>query len=190
MSRRRAWEIGATALLLLACGVVTVGFVDAKRRNDALSLALDRQQMAQVKTLIRQGADPNTRSPRGNRALTWAAAWPDEAFAAELLDRGAQIDAPNERGNTPLMVAAGWGYPEMVKLLLQRGANPSLKDSRGRTAMQFAQEFLVGMQTAGPHGSTAKVDPRVAAAKRHVEQITALLRRAEAKQPRDLPEKP
>lgn len=190
MIRRRAWEIGATALLLLTCGMVTVGFVDAKQRNDALSLVLDQQHMAQVKTLIRQGADPNTRSPRGNRALTWAAAWPDESFAAELLDRGAQIDAPNDRGNTPLMVAAGWGYTEMVKLLLQRGANPSLKDSQGRTAKQFAQEFLTGMHRASPRGSTTKADLRLAAAKRHVEQITALLGRAEAKQPRELPEKP
>jgi len=176
--RKRAWEIGAVvALLLVVSGVIT-GFVGYRSRNEALSLALDRQEMGQVKALILKGADPNTRSPRGNRALTWAAAWPDEALVTELLDRGARIDAPNDQGATPLLVASGWGNVGVVTLLLLRGANASLKDEQGRTARQHAQEFLSGMQ-AQQRRDMSGSDRRVASAKRRVDQILRLLRKAE-----------
>jgi len=177
--RKRSLEAGAAVLLLLAVGAITTGFVDYRNRNQALSLALDRQEMTQVKALIRRGADPNTQSPRGNRALTWAAAWPDEPLVTELLDRGARIDGANRQGATPLMAAAGWGYTGMVKLLLQRGADASLKDKRGRTARQYAQEFLSGMQAHSLRRATTKPDQRAVSAKRNIDQISELLRQAE-----------
>jgi ankyrin repeat protein len=132
--------------LLLVLVVTIGGYLYFKRLGDTLSLALDRQEMAQVRSLLKRGASADTRSPRGNTALIWASVWPDVALVNELLDRGADINARNKNGSTALMAAAGWGQVEVVRALLSRGADPNLTDSGGRTAMAEAEKFLADAQ--------------------------------------------
>jgi hypothetical protein len=177
MMRRRLLEIGSTVLLLMVVAAVVAGFFRYKTLNDSLSLALDRQELEKVKALIHHGASANTTSPRGNTALIWAAAFPDEELARELLDRGAAIDARNKNGVTALMAAAGWGHVDMVRLLLARGADPDLKDNRDQTALMHARDLLRGLPTrTGP-----AADARSAATRKRVEAVSRLLAPAGAR---------
>src|SRR5687768_10990613 len=125
MRRRRYWEIGGSVALASALVLALGAFFYQKSLNDALALALDRQEMHRIKALIRKGALAKTRSPRGNTALIWAAVWPDPQFVGELLDRGADVNAQNDGGQTALMVAAAWGHVEVVRILVERGADPT-----------------------------------------------------------------
>jgi ankyrin repeat protein len=171
--RRRLLEVGSTVLVLLIIAAAVGAFLYYRSLNHSLSLALDRQEMGRVKALIRAGASPTTRSPRGNTALTWAAAWPDEAFAQELLDRGVPVDGRNDNGVTPLMTAAGWAHAGMVRLLLGRGADPNLKDEGNRSAIAFARELLPGTPARAPRN-----DARAVAARKRVEAVIRDLQRA------------
>jgi uncharacterized protein len=129
----------AAGALLPAAG--RAGEADsAGKLREALTLALGRQEVQAIKELVRQGADVNTRSKRGDTALIWASAWGDAAFARDLLDRGADVNQANERRVTPLMVAAGWNHAGVARLLLERGARVDVADAGGLTPLMYAAE--------------------------------------------------
>jgi ankyrin repeat protein len=82
--------------------------------------------LADVRTLLDGGADPNAKNDAGATALMWATRDLDKTRM--LLDRGAKVDAKSDDGRTALLVAAGQrGAVGVMKLLLDRGADPSIK---------------------------------------------------------------
>lgn len=87
-----------------------------------------------LRSLLDQGADPNTRNGSGATALMWAAG--DLSKVRLLLARGAQVNAASEDGRTPLMIAARHeGAAPVVRLLLEKGADVNAKDIQGATAL-------------------------------------------------------
>ena|SRR5947209_5625682 len=98
--------------------------------------------VAEVRQLLAQGADPN--APEGVNhwtPLMHAVHKNQLGSVAALLDGHAD---PNRavNGGTPLMMAAGYGYTPIVRLLLARGADPRIRDLDGETAVDWA---IVGM---------------------------------------------
>lgn len=92
--------------------------------------------LADLRTLLSQGADPNAANSEGSTALMFAALRPDERFVRAMLDRGGKVDAGANNGFTPLMMAAGSSAPvATVKLLLERGAKPDASGPAGWTAL-------------------------------------------------------
>ena len=80
--------------------------------------------LATVKQLLNQGADPNKTNDANATALMWAAS--DLEKTRLLLDRGANANARSDELRTPLMIAARrHGGVQTVKLLLDHGANPN-----------------------------------------------------------------
>ena len=123
MTRKRAWEIGATATLaLVLAGTAGVAFTWQQRQqrlNRALAEAVDGCRLARVMPLVRQGANVNTVGDQGFTALLVAAGERDVLLVRELLDYGAAVDArpqcrsssASERdrlNTTPLLLAAGY----------------------------------------------------------------------------------
>ena len=99
-----------------------------------------RGDTAQVRTLIKQGADVNGAQGDGMTALHWAAQRGNLAEARMLVVAGARLDATTRNGNyTPLHIAARAGKPEIVKALLAAGANPNVvTNTGGATPLHFA----------------------------------------------------
>jgi len=121
-----------------------------------------RGDTAQVRMLLKQGADANAAQGDGMTALHWAAARGDGSTVTMLLYAGAWADASTRNGNyTPLHLASRNGRSAAVKALLKGGADPNVATtSGGATALHFAAaigstETITALLDGG-----AKVDSR------------------------------
>ena len=118
-------------LLLLGCGINShfTPLADAARAGD----------LATIRTLIQQGADPNEAAGQNNWSPLLHAIHKGQIQSVNaLLDGGADINGISGDGITPLMMAAGYGYTDIVELLLRRGANPHIAGPDGIRALDLA----------------------------------------------------
>jgi ankyrin repeat protein len=157
VSRKRRWEIGATAALLLAVAVAVGGFFYWRERQRRLDrelvsllsghhlpgfggiLVFTPGERARVLSLLRQGASVHTRD-RGRRTVLFHAATGDDLpLLTEALSRGADPNAADEQGLTPLMWAADRGHSASVRGLLEHGADVNREDHHGCTALSLAR---------------------------------------------------
>ncbi|MEJ6580706.1 MAG: ankyrin repeat domain-containing protein [Akkermansiaceae bacterium] len=115
-----------------------------------------------VKTLVKDGADPNLRlkgggggtarvDRKGATPFLMAAETADLDFLKTLIDVGADATIANQTGTTPLLAAAGMGVTapgeeagsveeamEVVRFLIELGAHINGKDGREETVMHAA----------------------------------------------------
>jgi ankyrin repeat protein len=145
--------------------------------------ASQSSDVALMKVLIENGADPKAVTANGDSALTAAAGigWVDgvtyERSAAEnleavrlLLDLGVDPNHANNEGRTPLMGAALKGRPDVVRLLVDRSAKLETRDRGSRDthipgatiagvtfqAVDYAEGLVrVGVQSAVERPETA-----------------------------------
>ena len=123
------------AALLLCTSVVLAQ--DAGTSSDAFYSAIRDNDLAQLQTLLKSGANPNVPDPRGGATpLMYAAAVGSVEAMTRLIDGGANVNAANSQGATALM----WGATEMakVRLLLGRGADAKAVAKSGKTALALA----------------------------------------------------
>ena len=116
--------------------------VDKKiaQRDTSLMLAAVKNNLEDVRKLIRRGASVNAKNKYGVTALMSAAANGYEDIAKELIKNRAYIDAGSLNGTTALMYAARNGHLDMVKLLLKNKANVNKRNKNGQTALMYAIE--------------------------------------------------
>lgn len=88
--------------------------------------------------LLKQGAQVNARTRRGETALHGAVAGGDRAIVERLLAAGAEVNAPNEQGATPLHRATWQRSREIVALLLAHQARVDGEDQHGFTPLELA----------------------------------------------------
>ena len=113
------------SLLLTA----TAGLLAA---SDALIRASGDGDGDTVRTLLAEGADPNTRGPSGVNALMAAALGGHADVIELLLNGGADVDAADNDGATALMAAAESGHGDAVRLLLATRSRPGTEGSQNR----------------------------------------------------------
>lgn len=137
MKNRPAAAIGLGPLLLGVLLAVTPApnapVADAAERNDA----------AQVRTLLERGADANASQGDGMTALHWAAYHGNVEIAAMLLKAGADPMAGTRIGAyTPLHLAAQAGSETVARALVAAGADPDARtvDVGGSTPLHFAAQ--------------------------------------------------
>ena len=117
-----------------------LNFVDESGKTP-LMYAVERSNGAQIKALIKHGADPAIPDAKGYTALHYAAVMPGSESLKAILETGAKADVPGgERiqKKTPLMEAARLGEVRNVELLLKYGADPKICDERDCTPLMFA----------------------------------------------------
>ena len=103
--------------------------------------AAERGDLAEVRALLRQGADVNTAQSDGMTALHWAATNNDVEIARTLLYAGATARATTRLGGyTALHLASRGGHGEVARLILEAGADPNALTTTGVTAMHFAAD--------------------------------------------------
>ena len=78
--------------------------------------AINRNNVAQVKELIANGADVNAKSNDGVSPLHYAAFKGHKKIAKTLIEKGADVNAKADNGFTPLRVASARKFVELVAL--------------------------------------------------------------------------
>jgi ankyrin repeat protein len=128
---------------------------DAARQND----------VAAVRSLLREGADVNAAQADGMTALHWAARNDDAEMVKVLAYAGANLEATTRLGGyTALHLAARRGEGGVVRALLDAGSVVEARTSTGATALHLAAgagrpEAIAALLDRG-----ADIDAREAAA--------------------------
>lgn len=129
--RFRADAVAALATLLLLTGG---GGPEAPVADAAM-----REDVTEVRALLKRGADVNAAQGDGMTALHWAAQHGNLDLTEMLLYAGANPSATTRIGPyTPLMVAARGGYGGVVERLLEAGASVDAATSTGVTSLHLA----------------------------------------------------
>ena len=141
------------AAALLAVGLISASAVFAADIVDAsgstpLLVAASNDDVAQVKQLLKAGANPNVRNKLDTTPLLEAAFHSNSEIIQALLDAGADPNAPGADGQTPLMLVARGTNVAAARMLLAKGANPQARESqRQQTALMWAAANSQGPMT-------------------------------------------
>ena len=124
--------------LLIFAALVSVAGPSAAASNvsDEFYSAIRNNNLARLDSLIKGGADVNTRDRHGETALMYAAYVGSLDAMKLLLKDGASVDAQSQSGATALI----WAATDLakVRLLIDHGANVNLATKRRRTALLVA----------------------------------------------------
>ena len=123
--------LAVSALLLVA----------ATPDDSPVADAAQRGEVEEIRTLLRQGADPSAAQPDGMTALHWSALNDQLDIVETLIFAGATLQ-PTTRvgGYTPLHLASRAGNAEVVAALLDAGANADVLTGTGAASLHFAAE--------------------------------------------------
>jgi ankyrin repeat protein len=104
-----------------------------------LQWAVYRNDVVEVKRLLKAGAKVDEANNYGATPMQMAAATANTAIIKLLLDGGANADSANAEGQTALMEVARTGNVEAAKLLLAHGAHVNAVEQwGGQTALMWA----------------------------------------------------
>jgi ankyrin repeat protein len=133
--------------------LLTVPLLVAASNNDA----------AQVRQLLKSGANPNVRNELNTTPLLEAAFNSNDDIIKALLDAGADPNAAGADGQTPLMLVARGSNVTAAQRLLKKGADPNTSESqRGQTALMWAVANSQGPMARLLIESGARVDAKTA----------------------------
>jgi ankyrin repeat protein len=100
-------------------------------------IAVDRNEIENVKFSLTEGIDANAKNHKNKTALIIAVETKSPEMVGLLLEHGADVNTIfGRRGKTLLMNVVG--NVEIVKLLLKHGADLNAKDKSGKTALMEA----------------------------------------------------
>jgi ankyrin repeat protein len=124
-------------------GPPAVGKADVNRRNPdgstPLQWAVYNGDVAEVKRLLRAGANVTLANNYGATPMTLAAEVGNADMIGLLLEAGANADSPNPDGQTALLAVARTGNVKAAELLLSRGATVDAKEKwGGQTPLMWA----------------------------------------------------
>jgi ankyrin repeat protein len=116
---------------------------DVNRRNvdgsTPLQWAVYNGDVAEVRRLLKDGADVSLANNYGATPMTLAAEVGNTEMLKLLLERRANADSPNPEGQTALMAVARTGNVAAARLLLDHGATVDAKEKwGGQTALMWA----------------------------------------------------
>lgn len=129
---------GRSPALLGLCIWLTLGAGVAAQADLRLVAAAKQRDIAAVRALLGQKANPDGTDREGMTGLLWAAHWNDLDMAQALLAAGANPNTANRYGVAPLHEAATVRNAAMIRLLLQAGANPNASYGEGETPLMIA----------------------------------------------------
>ena len=127
-----------TLLLALALAADINSPSDASGSTPVL-IAASNNDVAQVRQLLKSGANPNVRNKLDTTPLLEAAFHANTEIIKALLDAGADPNAAGADGQTPLMLVARSTNVAAARMLIDKGANLKARESqRQQTALMWA----------------------------------------------------
>jgi hypothetical protein len=131
--------------------------------NGTLRIAAREGRTAEVAVLLKQGADIDQTSDRGETALMLASRYCYPKVVATLLQSHADVNIKSFTGKTALMIAAAGSCAPVVELLVARpGLEIEVQDGAKKTALNYAEDNSL-LEVGGP---SAKIMNLIQSAKR------------------------
>ncbi|HLJ64559.1 MAG TPA: ankyrin repeat domain-containing protein [Stellaceae bacterium] len=130
----------------LLLGMAAVGFcVMAASRGslaDPLTVvqAANVNSLADVRSALLQGDNPDRVDDNGRAALSYAAAAGNSEMVTLLLEHGAHVDVRDRAGNTPLHEAAESGSLSVIQSLADAKATIDAQNRQGVTPLMRATD--------------------------------------------------
>jgi len=124
-----------------------------------LNIAIQKEDMESIRTLLQNGEDVNKKDAFGNYPLFMAVYKGNMEIIQLLVQHGANISAKDKFGNSVLMVAAFQGKTELVNYFIDQGAYVDEKGGKGMTALMLASTYdgpisvLEVLKTLVAHGA-------------------------------------
>ena len=113
----------------------------AQDLNTKLTDAARTRDTAEVRKLLAQGADPNTKDKNGRTPLMEAAAGGYTDTVRVLLENGADVNTTDLVGWNALFWAALSRRTDTLRALVAKGSDVNAKDNEKRTALFWAAYF-------------------------------------------------
>ncbi|KAL8684464.1 MAG: hypothetical protein Q9224_006336, partial [Gallowayella concinna] len=135
------------AIRLAAKDGLQLGSTDRDISAAALFLAVEKELVQMVETLLRLDTDVNCKDNLGQTALHRATHRADEKMVRLLLKNGADIESKDDDHRTPWSANLRSESPGVLQILLDAGANPST----------CGQQGVSELYTAAKDGDTALV---------------------------------
>jgi len=122
------------AALVTLCGCLFSAI--AATGDFRLAEAARKQDVATVRSLLKEHVDVNAHEPGGEAAVTWAAHSDNLEITDLLIAAGAEVNVSSVFGDTPLWEACNNGSAAMVDKLIKAKANVNARTLRsGETAL-------------------------------------------------------
>jgi uncharacterized protein len=133
LATRLVVRLGA---VLLTAGTASVGAGDG---TTPLHIAVYRDDVALVKSLIAEGVDVRATNTYGSTPMSEAAIVGNAEVIEALLKAGADVESAGADGQTALMVVARSSNVEAARVLIKHGAEVNARESwREQTALMWA----------------------------------------------------
>jgi ankyrin repeat protein len=116
-------------------GFVDTGVAYTEDVNQNTLIAARIGDTRKIRTLLANGAAPNTVGSEGYTALMHAAEMGHQDTVEALLAEGASPNPQSHSGYTALLLATMEGYRDIVRVLLANEADPDAHDSDGMTPL-------------------------------------------------------
>lgn len=128
--------------MFIVCIMLPIlGVVYARDIHNEMHLAIEKNDIAKVQSILEQKTNPNQR--KDSRAsptfLTQAARLGRAEIVSILLKSGADVDGIDGDMMTPLMHASWKGHLKIVEILLNAGASVNEQSKWGDSALSFAK---------------------------------------------------
>src|SRR5204862_559189 len=98
----RRLAIGCVALVCIALDPALGARGPQAQPRETAADAAERRDLEALRTVLKQGANPNTPQADGATALHWAVHWDDPQAVEVLVRAGAKPDVINDLGVFPL----------------------------------------------------------------------------------------
>lgn len=109
--------------------------------EDLLIVAVQKNQLSQVKKLVSEGADVNAIDPSGNSVMHIAVEKNSKPLLTFLIEKGAAIDGRNSLGETPLYYSIGKNKTTSFNYLLANNANIEIPNNDNFTPLYFSVQL-------------------------------------------------
>jgi ankyrin repeat protein len=129
MSRVGGWLIAVVTLTTLGA---------AAGRDDSLLTAARQGNVASMRALLKEKANPNVTEPDGTTPLHYAVRQNSVEAVDLLVAAQADAKAANRYGVTPLWVACTNGNASIIERLIKAGADPNAANPEGETPLMTA----------------------------------------------------
>lgn len=118
--------------------VITPNFSYAENLRSQILEAAEKEDLYQIRQLIRKGANPNTMRRDGVPLIHIAIVLGSEKTVWQLVRNGADLEIKSPLGELPLHIAARYNKDIIIRMLIEKGAKIESKDAQANTPLHIA----------------------------------------------------